>query len=257
MSGEFRWPGGKRAAVSLSFDDARVSQADNGLAILDEYGIKATFYAGVEAAARRLAAWRRALRDGHEIGNHTLSHFCSGNFAFSRGLSLEELTLDRIEADIEEADRRIEELFGVRTQTFAYPCGQTYVGRGAETASYVPVVARRFLAGRGYRNESHNAPRRGDLAQLCAFPLDTDPCERFIDLIERAEQDGGYIVFCGHEVGTQGFQNIEERKLRTLCAYLAERREWLWTDTICSVAAHIAAELKREQRSDPEEGSRV
>src|SRR6266480_1612736 len=29
----FRWPNGRRAAVSLSFDDARVSQIDTGLAL--------------------------------------------------------------------------------------------------------------------------------------------------------------------------------------------------------------------------------
>ena len=52
-SSAFSWPKGKRAAVSLSFDDARVSQPDSGIALLDHYGIKATFFvvpSGVKAA---------------------------------------------------------------------------------------------------------------------------------------------------------------------------------------------------------------
>jgi hypothetical protein len=33
---DFRWPDGKRAAISLTFDDARFSQISQGMPILDE-----------------------------------------------------------------------------------------------------------------------------------------------------------------------------------------------------------------------------
>ena len=39
----FRWPKGKRAAVSLSFDDARTSQLDVGIPLLDRHKVPATF----------------------------------------------------------------------------------------------------------------------------------------------------------------------------------------------------------------------
>ena len=42
-SAAFRWPTG-RAAVSLSFDDARTSQVDEGLALLKKMGVKVTFF---------------------------------------------------------------------------------------------------------------------------------------------------------------------------------------------------------------------
>ena len=80
----FAWPEGRRAAVSLSFDDARVTQTDRGLPILDEAGLRATFYVSTELVDRRLEPWREALARGHEIGNHTFTHPCSGNFAWSR-----------------------------------------------------------------------------------------------------------------------------------------------------------------------------
>ena len=38
----YTWPGNKQATVSLSFDDARMSQVDAGTALLDQYGIKNT-----------------------------------------------------------------------------------------------------------------------------------------------------------------------------------------------------------------------
>ena len=42
MSNDF-WLEGKTAALSLTFDDARLSQVDQGLPLLDAYGVKATF----------------------------------------------------------------------------------------------------------------------------------------------------------------------------------------------------------------------
>ncbi len=40
----FRWPDGRRAAISITFDDARSSQVERGLPILDAHGVKGTFY---------------------------------------------------------------------------------------------------------------------------------------------------------------------------------------------------------------------
>src|SRR5689334_4883037 len=100
MQRRFQWPDGKRAAVSLSFDDARLSQIDRGMEILDRHQVKATFYVSCGAVEQRLQGWKKAVAQGHEIGNHTLTHPCSGNFAFSRHNALEQYSLQRIEADI-------------------------------------------------------------------------------------------------------------------------------------------------------------
>src|SRR4030043_1269646 len=40
----FAWPEGKQMALSLTFDDARLSQPDKGIPLLEKYGVKATFY---------------------------------------------------------------------------------------------------------------------------------------------------------------------------------------------------------------------
>jgi len=64
----FDWPEGRRAAVSLSFDDARLSQVDRGMTILDACGARATFYVSIAGVEERLEAWRLAVAGGHEIG---------------------------------------------------------------------------------------------------------------------------------------------------------------------------------------------
>ncbi|WP_236422646.1 polysaccharide deacetylase family protein, partial [Escherichia coli] len=76
----FAWPGGARAAVSLAYDDALDSQLDNAIPTLDRHGIKGTFFLQLssEPVAKRMEDWRAAARGGHELGNHSLFHQCSG-----------------------------------------------------------------------------------------------------------------------------------------------------------------------------------
>jgi peptidoglycan-N-acetylglucosamine deacetylase len=93
----FQWPRGKRAAISLSFGDARLSQIDRGIAILDKHGVKATFYVSPDGLRKRLSGWRAAVEAGHEIGNHTVHHPCTGNFSWSRGHALEDYDLPRMD----------------------------------------------------------------------------------------------------------------------------------------------------------------
>ena len=48
------FPGGASVALSLSFDDARDSQLDVALPVLEEHGVSATFYVLPEPVRRRL-----------------------------------------------------------------------------------------------------------------------------------------------------------------------------------------------------------
>ena len=66
----FHWSAGKKAAISLTFDDATSSQVDAGLPILDRFGVKATFYLSPNNIAVWQDAWRKAAAHGHEMGNH-------------------------------------------------------------------------------------------------------------------------------------------------------------------------------------------
>jgi peptidoglycan-N-acetylglucosamine deacetylase len=50
----YPWPEGKLAAISLSFDDARESQVIVGTTLLDQYGIKATFFVVPSTMQRQL-----------------------------------------------------------------------------------------------------------------------------------------------------------------------------------------------------------
>jgi peptidoglycan/xylan/chitin deacetylase (PgdA/CDA1 family) len=242
----FPWPGGKRAAVSLSFDDARLSQVDAGFAILDRYGIKATFYLSPPNVEPRLEAWRSAAAHGHEMGNHTLTHPCSGNFTWSRANALEECTLEQIEQEINGASATIRELLSVTPLTFAYPCGQKFVGRGEFLQSYVPVVSRHFVAGRGFRDETINSPAFCDLAQVMGVDGDAQDFEVLQAWIDRAAQEGGWLVLCSHEVGDFPRQAMPIDVLDALCRYCADAENGVWIDTVAAVATYIRQQRDRQ-----------
>lgn len=233
------WPPGRRGAVSLTFDDARPSQLDPGMALLAETSARATFYVSLDRVRERTAQWREALEAGHEIGNHTMSHPCSGNFAFSRRNALEDFGLARMERDIDEASAAIHDLLGVTPRSFAYPCGQTFVGRGATQASYVPLVAKRFLAGRGYLNETANDPGFCDLAYLMGAGYDQLPFEEVKRLMDAAARDGRWLILVGHDIGPRKYQSVESEVLRATCRHASDPANGLWLATVAEVAAHI------------------
>ncbi len=257
---DFQWPEGKRAAISLTFDDARHTQITNGIPLLNEYGVKATFYvspgrltglAGSQPAVQgaealdTLAAWRAAVANGHEIGNHTLNHPCSGNFSFiHEDRALENYTLERMRDEFLESNAAIKSMLGVTPVSFAYPCGQKYVGRGTSLRSYVPLVAEHFLSGRGWMDEWANDPAYCDTAQLMGMELDGKSFEQVKQIIDRTLADGGWLVFAGHEIAEEGRQTTRMATLRALCEYAQDPANGIWLDTVEAVTHHI-----RKQRA--------
>ena len=235
----FQWPGGKRGAVSLSFDDARLSQIDRGLDLLKQHHVKVTFFVQSNNLSRRLEGWQRAVAEGHEIGNHTETHPCTGNYAFSRHNDLEDYSLQRMAADIDGANQEIERMLGVKPRTFAYPCGLKFVGRGTEVKSYVPLVAERFLAGRGYLDESANDPAFCDLAQAMGTPFDDLDFDQMKSLVEQAAIEGRWVIFVGHEIGQRGHQITDAAALGKLCDYLTDPVNGIWLGTVREIASYV------------------
>jgi peptidoglycan/xylan/chitin deacetylase (PgdA/CDA1 family) len=236
----FPWPAGKQVALSLSFDDARSSQVEGGTALLDRYGVKATFYVVPSSVERRLAGWKQAAASGHEIANHSLNHACSGNFAWSRGKALEDYTLDRMRTELAEANQRISTLLGVPPpESFAYPCGQTFVGRGVDTQSYVPLAAGLFVTARGWLDEAPNDPAYVDFAQLTGIESDGKDFDAILAIIENARKTGAWVVLAGHEMGREGSQTTRLAMLEKLCAYATDPANGVWIAPVGEIARYV------------------
>jgi len=235
----FRWPDGKRAALSITFDDARTSQVDSGTALLDKYGIKATFFVVPPTVEERLDGWKQAVANGHEIGNHTINHPCTGNFSWSANNALENYSLDDMRNELIVCNKRIKELLGVQPEVFAYPCGQKFIGRDTNTRSYVPLVAKMFIVGRGWRDEAMNNPDFCDLAQVSGIEMDGKNFDEILPLIEEVGRTGQWLILAGHEMGDSGVQTTRLKMLKQLIEYVQDPANGIWIAPVGTVAKYI------------------
>jgi beta-glucosidase len=244
-SASFNWPDGKKMAISLTFDDARLSQIDKGIPILDKYGITGTFYVSPNNMVQRIDGWKKAVKAGHDIGNHSLVHPCSGNFAWSRSRALEDYSLVSMKQELDSANITIKQLLGVDAVSFAYPCGQKFTGKGVNTRSYIPVVASMFESGRGWLDESANDPSYCDFAQLTGVELDGKSFDQVLKLIETAKASGQWLVLAGHEMDVEGVQTSRLETIEAICKYASDPANGIWIDNV-----HNVAKFVREKRNE-------
>jgi len=242
----FNWPDGKKMAISLSFDDARNSHPTTGVELFRRIGGKATFYVNPPAMLTHLDGWKALAADGHEIGNHTMYHPCTGNFNWSKDKALENYSMHNLRQEILEANHQIHAMLGVIPVSFAYTCGHTFVGRGLTQKSYVPLIAELFDSGRGWMNEAYNNPQFTDLAMLQGTSMDGADFENDImKLIDDAKQSGSWLLLAGHEIGENTPQTVNISMLEKLMPYLKENKDEIWFGTVSEITNYVKSERKR------------
>jgi hypothetical protein len=248
------WPGGNCAAVSLTFDDGMRSQRETAFAILQDAGLRATFYlnpVGTEESAEIGDSWVEGLENwlpvaaaGHEIGNHSLLHPCSLN-VYSEWIAqrnLQAWTLERLQADVLEAQRRIRQVFPNQRETsFAYPCYEDSVGKGKTRTCYTPFIADHFTAARfkgELSSDLANDPLVCDLHHLSSFPAERLSGAAMIGLVEGAAILGRWSIFTFHGI-QEGHLPVGDGDLRQLAAYLARRSGEIWVAPVAEIGAYL------------------
>jgi len=244
---DFPWPEGKKMAISLSFDDARTSSPVNGIPLLNEYDVDATFYIVPDNARKNLPGWKAGVKEGHEMANHSLYHSCSGNFGWPR-YALEDYTIDRMRAELDSTNSEIETLFGVRPVSYAYPCGQTTIGKGMNSQSFIPLISEMFLTGRLWLSEAPVDPWYCDMAALTGMKMDNTDFDEILPLIQAASEKGQWLILAGHETGDSGNQTTYLSMLRQLCEYANDPVNGIWIAPVGTVGKYV--HKKRVQMLD-------
>ncbi len=242
-----KWPNGAKMAISLSFDDARLSQIDKGIPLLDRYQVKGTFYVSPDGLKQRLEGWKQAVASGHDIGNHTIFHPCSGNYPWARHKALENYTLASMYLELDSANHMIERLLDVTPVSFAYTCGHTYVGRGTQTHSYVPIISAMFATARTWMDNTTVDPLFCDFAQLPGIELDGKSFAEIKERIEIARETGSWLILAGHEMSDDGRQTSRLSALDSICQYAMDPANEIWIDHVSNVGNYI-----RDQRGLPD-----
>ena len=201
----FAWPKGKRAAIVLTYDDAMPSQLSVAIPQLDAAGLKGTFFLDADSLTpAEMLRWRRAAREGHELGNHSVNHPCP-RAMLPRAEHYVTETYDT-RSMLAEIGVMNAVLFGVdgRTaRTYAYPCSQSLVGdedyhdglRGSGLARYART------GGDAYRSVTTDAAALDPFAVPSWGPVDHPDGAQLIAYVERVRAAGGLGVLQFHGVG--------------------------------------------------------
>ena len=233
---------GKKCAVALTYDDAIDADLDNALPALDSLQLKATFYlSGISGVLnRRMEEWRTAVRNGHELGNHTYFHPCIGQRPgreFVRpDYDLGNYTIRRITDEIRMTNTVLHAIDGKSERSFAYPCGDTRIG----DSSYIDPVKKDFVAARGVKGESLKL-QQVDLYNIGCYSINGQTGEQLIVLVKKAMTNGTLLVFLFHGVGGGHAINVSLAAHRQLLLFLKQHEPELWIAPLIDIARYIKA----------------
>jgi peptidoglycan/xylan/chitin deacetylase (PgdA/CDA1 family) len=246
---------GKDAAISLSYDDGYPSQYTIAAPLLASKGIKATFYViGSWLNDTNIAAWQAALKNGHEIGNHTWSHPCapsSPERPFSN--SNERLQADQMFHELSDTEEIIRANFE-NPHSFAYPCGDQSFGLPSDASDEqkfdkmhlfddliygVTTISRTVESGvNDIRDVCQSNPT---VLKTFAFDkaLGIEALETHIDA---AIKDGTWIIISFHEIrdDTQNPLAITIKDHESLVSYVESKMKEnnIWVDTVYNIGTY-------------------
>jgi peptidoglycan/xylan/chitin deacetylase (PgdA/CDA1 family) len=211
------WAGFK-GAVSYTFDDANSSQINN-YSTLNALGVPFTFYLWTNKSEASNNIWAQAVKDGHELGNHTRSHAYNGTAS-----------------DVDAATTFIKQHFGVTPLTMAAPYGDS---------SYISLAQSRFLLNRGVSGGSIAPNGSSDPFNLpCCIPATGASASAMTSTVSSARNAGNWQIFCihGFSGGTDGaYQPIDINQFTSHVAAVKAFGD-IWIDSAVNVGAYWRAQ---------------
>lgn len=219
------------AALSLTFDDSRAVHLDVAVPELNQRHLRATFFL-IVSKTTRIDDWRRVQSQGHEIGNHSVSHEHAAD-----------LNQAGNELQVEDAKKFLDGNFHSDIITFAYP--YTEVSPGLQY-----WVRRYDFAARGGRGDGSQVYIKSDV-QPDWYELPSQPSYTKYDAttykgwIEKDISLKAWTIVQIHGIGdpSTGFEPIPSNTFTQFLddAKAAEARG-LWVAPFGEVAAYFRAQ---------------
>jgi len=231
---------GKKCAVVLTYDDALNVHLDNVIPSLDSFNLKATFYLIGESPVvdKRMSEWRKAAENGHELGNHSLTHPCDGSMEGRSWVTpekdLSRYSPERVINEIKITSTLLHAIDGKTERTFAFPCGD----RKVDNINFYDSLKNDFAAARGVQSGLQHL-NEIDLNDIRCFYIDGHSAEYMIDLVNKAMESHTLLVFMFHGVGGEHNINVSLEAHRKLIHYLKQHENEIWVAPMVDVARYI------------------
>jgi len=230
---------GKKAAVVLTYDDAINQHLDNAIPVLDSLGLKATFYiTGFSASMQsRLNDWKKIATNGHELGNHTLYHPCTGGPGrewVSPDHDLNNYTITRIVEEIKATNVLLQSMDGKTRRTFAFTCADTKV----RDSSFAGLIKNEFVAMRNVRASMHRIDEVNTDDVDC-YMVNGETAGQMIDWVKKAVETNSLLVILFHGVGGGNGLDVSIPAHRQFLDYLKQNEKDIWVAPMIEVADHV------------------
>lgn len=234
------WQGDKNGAVSITFDDGLSDQVDLAVPLLQERGLKATFFIIGEKLQYEWYSGNIPLlvENGQEIGSHGYAHE-----------SLTDMDPNQVEDDLYQSQTALQDLTGQDVATIAYPYG--------DHDSYVEGLAKEYyIAARSTdypgvlnppdpnENELYGLFTTGPypyyVGNQTVDPNAVDPnvVAYLQDGVDRAASGQGWFIEMLHGINS-GWYAISEATLETHLDYLVANEPNIWVAPMGTVSEYI------------------
>ncbi|QEY19207.1 polysaccharide deacetylase [Cellvibrio sp. KY-GH-1] len=236
----FKWPNGAKAAVNLAYDDALDSQLDNAIPTLNKYKLKGTFYLNVVSPTlnTRLEEWRKAAKEGHELGNHSIFHQCSksspGRDWVAADRDLDKVSVTQMQDQVKVTNSFLHAIDGKTERTYTPPC----IDLNAGGANYVDGLKSEFVA-----FKAMGGGVTPDMKTLDPYRVGVDfpnnvTGAQLIAIVKDAAAKGTMANFTFHGVGGDHLVTSKEAH-DELLKYLADNKDIYWTDTFVNIMKYV------------------
>jgi hypothetical protein len=226
--GSMGWPGGAKAAVSLTYDGGLPDHLMLVEPLLRTLGLEATFYLSATFFLENPKAWASIADQGHEIGNHSLFGVTG-----PRG-ELPNWTLEMVDTDLQMTEALLRDYVpGPPDRSFAYPGDNPITSEG----SYEDVVDQHFRWARTRQEGLNHAVfcNPHSLRSVLSFKVSG------AGLVQKSEEAldlGAWAIFVFEGLGS-GRDSCGERDHELLLRHLRARGEDLYIAPVRDVAEYI------------------
>ncbi len=231
-------PSESRCIVSLTYDDALPCHFESVAPLLEEHGLRGTFYVPCgDSFFENADSWREVAAQGHELGNHTVFQPSHDRILSEDAYNLRYYTLRRWTDEVRLANSILSLVDDRTVRSFGNTCDRGVIGSGESTTAVETVLPKLCIAARGLPSLKPINLKKINWFNLGTRGADQTSFEQLRAEIDHMCVQGGWLILTAHGIGHRDHKlHMDEDEHTRLVEWLAARQESIWTAPVRVVA---------------------